>query len=469
MPDKLASNYFGMNLIWWFGVVEDRNDPIKLGRVRVRCLGWHTDDKKLLPIASLPWAQCIQPVTSAATSGIGRSPTGLVEGSWVFGFFMDGQEAQKPMIMGSLAGLPTEEPDTTKGFNGIYPTILGEPDIPRPARGEAEGNLIVNDGILPTKLVNRPVRDRQYETKILGKTNDVYEAVAPSLLSQIDDKAGTDYGKDLSDANAIDEQEGGGDSGGSPTWNEPNPRYGGETAGENPASRISTYPLNHVHVSESGHLFEIDDSPGAERIHQYHRTGTFVEVQPNGTRSTKVVGKDYEIIISDKKVKIEGKMTVSIDGDAKLLVKGNHYTEVGGDQYVMVYGDRITKIQGSDIREVKTDQSVNIEGVNHLRVGANNNILVQKNYKVDIQGDYDAFVVGNSENKVNGNLEETIKGTDIRVSDGKRGITTGADIDISAVTTAVIKSSKAMSISTTESDADVTIVSGRNIQLNPDD
>ena len=54
MADKLENNFFGMNLIWFFGVVEDRNDPIKLGRVRVRCLGWHTEDKKLLPTGSLP-------------------------------------------------------------------------------------------------------------------------------------------------------------------------------------------------------------------------------------------------------------------------------------------------------------------------------------------------------------------------------------------------------------------------------
>lgn len=449
MSDKLKTDYFGMNLVWFFGVVEDRNDPIKLGRVRVRCHTWHTEDKKLLPTGSLPWAQCIQPVTSAATSGIGRSPTGLVEGSWVFGFFMDGQGAQKPMIMGSLAGIPTEEPDLTKGFNGIYPDILNEPDIPRPARGEAESNLIVFDGILPTKLANRKMRDRQYETKIYGKTNDVFEAVAPSVES-IDDKGGTDY---LAD---------------SPKWSEPNPRYGGETAGTNPAEKISTYPLNHVHVSESGHVFEVDDSPGAERIHQYHRTGTFVEIQPNGTRSTKVVGKDYEIVISDKKVFIQGNMTVSIDGDAKMLVKGNHYTEVGGDQYVTVYGDRITKIQGSDIKEVVTDQNVNIQGVNSLRVGDNNTVLIQGNHSENIQGKFDALTVGNYATKVHGKLDEVVFGTHNSFAIGKRNIGTGGDIDVTAADTAKVHSGKAMNIDT--STGDITVVSGgsgKKISLNP--
>ena len=42
--------------IWFAGVVEDRQDPLKLGRVRVRCLGYHTDDRNVLPTEDLPWA-----------------------------------------------------------------------------------------------------------------------------------------------------------------------------------------------------------------------------------------------------------------------------------------------------------------------------------------------------------------------------------------------------------------------------
>ena len=450
MPDKLEKNYFGMNMIWWFGVVEDRKDPIKLGRDRVRCHTWHTEDKKLLPTESLPWAQSIQPVTSAATSGIGRSPTGLVEGSWVFGFFMDGKEAQKPMVLGSLAGLPTEEPDDEKGFNGIYPDILNEPDIPRHARGEKEANLIPKENdTLPTKLEDRLPRDQAYELKILSKVEEVLEAIAPSV-EEIKDKEKIDYLKD------------------NPKWNEPNPRYGGEKAGEYLAKKTSVYPLNHVHVSESGHVFEVDDTPEAERIHQYHKSGTFVEIQPDGTRSTKVIGDDYEIVIKDKKVLIKGDTTVTISGNAKLLVEGNHYTDIAGDQFISVRGDRITKIQGSDIKEVKTDQNTNIEGEKHERVGKNRTEHIMGQHTENIQGDFVATVGKDWQNIVEGRLIELVKGTDLRTSVGKRGITSGADIDISAVTTAVIKSSKAMSLTTTESDADIIIVSGRNIELNPD-
>ena len=72
--------------VWWHGVVEDINDPLKLGRCRVRCVGWNTANKAKQKTSDLPWAPSLQSVMSAATSGIGFSPTGLVQGSHVFGF-----------------------------------------------------------------------------------------------------------------------------------------------------------------------------------------------------------------------------------------------------------------------------------------------------------------------------------------------------------------------------------------------
>ena len=70
-------------MIFYSGVVENRLDPLKLGRCQVRIVGLHTEDKKILPTDSLPWAYPLQPVTSAAMNGIGHSPVGPVEGTWV--------------------------------------------------------------------------------------------------------------------------------------------------------------------------------------------------------------------------------------------------------------------------------------------------------------------------------------------------------------------------------------------------
>jgi len=71
----IDKNFMGRNgFVWFYGVVEDRNDPEYLGRVRVRAVGFHTDNKEKLPTTDLPWAQVILPVTSAGISGLGSSP-----------------------------------------------------------------------------------------------------------------------------------------------------------------------------------------------------------------------------------------------------------------------------------------------------------------------------------------------------------------------------------------------------------
>ena len=143
----MTQNFLGLDgFIWFYGVVEDRNDPYFIGRVRVRCFGHHTGDIIELPTEDLPWAQVMLPVTSAGISGIGQSPTGLVEGSHVFGFFRDGEARQEPVVMGSLPGYPAKSPlveqgiytqeqqnqvDRLNGFadpNGVYPKYTGAPD-----------------------------------------------------------------------------------------------------------------------------------------------------------------------------------------------------------------------------------------------------------------------------------------------------------------------------------------------------
>ena len=126
---------------WFVGVVEDRQDPQKLGRVRVRCLGYHTENITDLPTSDLPWAHPMNPITSATVSGVGQTPLGAVEGTWVIGFFQD-TDAQMPIIMGTLPGVPSGLPtkDSAKGFqdrsNGNYPKYLNEPDMNRLAVNE---------------------------------------------------------------------------------------------------------------------------------------------------------------------------------------------------------------------------------------------------------------------------------------------------------------------------------------------
>lgn len=136
---------------WYTGVVEDINDPLSMGRVQVRCLGYHTPDRNEIPTQDLPWATCIMPVTSAGVAGVGTSATGLVPGSWVFGFFRDGLELQDPVVLGTIASASGYDVgfDVTGnfGFGDSYGTNSGYVgnDIPLEAtNGSAQSSAVLN-------------------------------------------------------------------------------------------------------------------------------------------------------------------------------------------------------------------------------------------------------------------------------------------------------------------------------------
>lgn len=88
------------NFIWWIGVVEDRFDPLNIGRCRVRIFGSHTDNLDELPTSSLPWAAPLYPVNNS------KAFSAPMEGDYVFGFFMDGLSSQAPAMLGVFPAIP---------------------------------------------------------------------------------------------------------------------------------------------------------------------------------------------------------------------------------------------------------------------------------------------------------------------------------------------------------------------------
>lgn len=84
---------------WWLGVVENRKDPLGLGRCQVRIFGHHSENLQLLPTADLPWSTAMYPVNNS------KSFASPKEGDYIVGFFMDGQNAQMPVMIGVLPGL----------------------------------------------------------------------------------------------------------------------------------------------------------------------------------------------------------------------------------------------------------------------------------------------------------------------------------------------------------------------------
>lgn len=278
------------NYSFWNGVVEDIDDPLKLGRCRVRIIGLHTSDKSMIPTDHLPWATVLQPTTSAATSGVGTSPNGLVCGSWVAGFFLDPPYCQQPLIIGSIPGIPSEKPGKNIGFsdpNEVYPkeNYLNESDINKLARNEDIENTVVQ-----TKKSN-------LESNI--------EAALNSTL-----------------------------------WSEPEVPYNAK------------YPKNHVLQTESGHIEEFDDTPGNERIHRYHKSGTFEEIHPDGKKVTKIISDNYTIVLENDKVLIKGTKYENINGDDNIRIKGNLNIHIEGDANILVSGNLTSEVKGDYFQKV---------------------------------------------------------------------------------------------------------------------
>lgn len=129
--------------VWWLGVVEDIADPMLLGRARVRIFGYHPQYKEdeninsdtsinKVPISELPWAVPILPVNMVNAYGH------LKLGEWVFGFFLDGKEAQEPAVVGYIPHIPPKEVpkpyelfgkygDNIRNFSHVYTNSEGQP------------------------------------------------------------------------------------------------------------------------------------------------------------------------------------------------------------------------------------------------------------------------------------------------------------------------------------------------------
>ncbi len=419
-------------------VVEDRNDPLQIGRLKVRCFGIHTEDKSAIPTKDLPWAMPVMPFNSASLSGIGVSGTGPVEGTWVFGLFIDGSELQQPIVLGTMVGIPKDKIPKTVGFSdplGVYPKekYLKQASTNKLARGDdawAEESLSVK------------VRDR---------ITNVPTAVPPTVASVRDLEGPVVPGPDPKFNYGEPE-----DFYYRNKWNEPNPRRGGAAGlkdddncwldggqaqcqpwseqkledGSKPKEQPnkSTYPLNHTYTTESGHVMEYDDTPGGERIHQYHKRGTFYEIQPDGSRVTKIVGDDYEIFLRGKNVCIDGNMNLTVKGDVRLLTEGNMYQEVTGDYHLRVDGDMVTKIRGNEQKAVLSSRYTQINGERKERVTGK--------YKQTIEGDHEVKIKG---------LSNTIFSSNVFIdTDGwtRHNIGGSLTISVGANTNLIVGSSK---------------------------
>ena len=346
---------------WFVGVVEDRNDPDLLGRVRVRCLGYHTENLSTMPTSDLPWAHVMHPVTDPSMHGMGNTPSWLVEGSWVVGFFRDAVEKQQPVIIGSLPGVPAAAADHRKGFSDPQhkdSTQLNDQGKKQYAKEDDDGNTS-NPTYGPYPL-DGTTFSRTSGHKIGESDTNRLARNASHAIIAAKDAATT---KDVPIANTSDPDT----TSKQIEWDEPLTTT--LTSNEKPIYNAS-YPYNHVYETESGHVKEYDDTSGSDRIQEYHKKGTFYEIDSDGNKVTRVVGNNYEIVAGTSYVNVKGDVNLTIDTNCHTYIKGNWDIQVDGNVTEVIKGNSTQTVSGTLTQSVtgavsetySANQTTNITG-----------------------------------------------------------------------------------------------------------
>ena len=130
------------------------------------------------------------------------------------------------------------------------------------------------------------------------------------------------------------------------------------------STNVPVYPDNDVKVSKTGHVIEVDDTPAHERISTFHKSGTYTEMQADGSKVNVIHGNNYTVVLKDDDVYVAGNCNVTIKGDSKLLVKGDYTVEVEGDYDLNVKGNI----------NIHTNNVLTQSIVDKMLVNANNNV-----------------------------------------------------------------------------------------------
>ena len=264
-----------INPMFFIGVIEDNDDKTGQGRVKVRAFGAHGSLADI-ETKDLPWCLC---VSGAYTPNNPIPPLN----SFVFGVFLDGDEAQHPMVL------------------GMIPTQYSEAHNP-----EIDGWGVI------------PGRDPDLLAKG-SRPSDLHEPATSRLVRG--EKIETTFHRDVS-VNAVQDQK---IANSDKTWSQPDSAY------------AAKYPYNTV-IETARHTIELDDTPYQERIMIHHKSGSFIQIDAIGTVTERAESDRYEINIGTKH-ESSGSSVVTINGNAHVYVKGNKTEEIMGDYKLLVHGN----------------------------------------------------------------------------------------------------------------------------------
>lgn len=151
------------------------------------------------------------------------------------------------------------------------------------------------------------------------------------------------------------------------------------TGTEPPMAFRGQYPYVHTHKSESGHIKEVDDTPGHERLLDYHRSGTYEEIAPDGRRVVKVVSDNHVVIVGDDNIYIEGSSNLYVRGRMSITCLNDVSINVGGRAEVNVTEDLRMKAKSISLESSSGDINIYSAKSLNTRSAANTSIYAEGN------------------------------------------------------------------------------------------
>lgn len=299
----------------FYGVVEDRNDPTGAGRVRVRIFSDHTEDLSALPTEHLPWAIIILPVTVSP-----NTQHNLWDGTLVTGYYADGIEKQIPIITGHIAknGDTTVDPEGKKAV-GFQDQREKQDCVACDISGRHASVGINTSPVANPDKYNDSVQKKK-------KQSTRHKVTGGKLFN----------------------------------YSEPD------------ASYEAKYPFNKATETESGHLIEYDDTPNAERINIYHRTGSYVELLKDGSVIYKAIKNTNRLTNGALTESVSGSSNTNISGVAQTQVGGNYIMNIGANGNITVAGNVNITVNGNVTQTVSGSYTGKFGGSYNVTAGTIN-------------------------------------------------------------------------------------------------
>jgi len=306
----------------WRAVVEDNKDPLEISRVRVRIYGIHTPDNEnisgkfnVVKSSELPWAEIMGGTDFGLLGGIGLS-TVLQQGTWVW-VILDHDNPNMPIVVGTIKGTVKSRPSyaSGEGFNDkddVYPLSAryDEPDLNRLTR-------------------NKKLQDKSYDTPVgvYSSTDTIHK----QINDNVDVKTGITDGVSGADVSQSEPQS---------------------------LNDQSKYPNVSVLETASGHIIELDDTSGNERIRLYHTSGSYIEIRPDGSFVQKSVNSTsashyihmsnvHEHVAKGVKRYIEENLEEIVDLSVKRNIKQNLTEHINGNLDLTVGGNLTWNVSGT--------------------------------------------------------------------------------------------------------------------------